>query len=99
MSTGNKVFRHLTTSFTGALSVNSGAILGSVIINTPPTGTGGTLAIYDDQAATAANQIAAINLINPNVPGFDYNIAASRGLWIVYVQGGTIVGDITITFQ
>lgn len=99
MSTGNKAYKHLTATFSGALSPNSGAVLGSVIINTAPTGTGGTLLIYDDTSAVSANLIASINLINPNVPGFDFNVVASRGLFIAFTQGGTIAGDITITYQ
>lgn len=99
MASGNKSYKHLNATFSGALSPNSGAVLGSVVINTAPTGTGGTLAIYDDTAATAANLIASINLVNPNVPGFDYNVVASRALFIAFTQGGTIAGDITITYQ
>ena len=99
MAAGNKTYLHLAASFSGALSVNSGAILGGVVINTAPTGTNGTLAIYDDTSAVAAHLIANINLVNPNVPGFEYNCVASRALFIVFTQGGTIAGDITITYQ
>lgn len=99
MAAGNKTYKHLSATFSGALCPNSGSILGSVVINTPPTGTGGTLAIYDDTAANAPNLIASINLVNPNVPGFDYNVVASRALFIVFTQGGTTAGDITITYQ
>lgn len=94
-----KTYLHLTATSSQVLSPNSGAILGSVFINTAPTGAGGTLVIYDDSSAVAAHTIASINLVNPNVPGWAYHCVASRGLFIVFTQGGTVAGDITITYQ
>lgn len=67
-------------------------------MNTAPTGTGGTLVIYDDQSAVAGHVIASINLENPNVPGWAFDLVAPRGLFIVFTQGGTIAGDCTITY-
>ena len=100
MASGNKSYKHLAATATAVLSPNSGAVLGSVIINTAPTGTGGTLQLWDGQTQSAPSQlIASINLVNPNVPGFDYNVVAAQGISYVFTQGGTIAGDITITYQ
>ena len=100
MASGNKSYKHLSATATAVLSPNPSAILGSVIINTASTGTGGTLQLWDGLTQSAPSVlIAAINLANPNVPGFDYNIIAAQGLSFVFVQGGTTAGDITITFQ
>jgi hypothetical protein len=101
MAAGNKSFLHLTTSVSQVLSLNSGAILGTVVVNTAPTGTGGTLLIYDDQSAVTAHLIASISMVGfaANVPGWTYNAISSRGLFIVWTQGGTVVGDLTITYQ
>ena len=93
-----KTFLHLAATSSQILSPNPGAILGTVVINTAPTGAGGTLVIYDDQSAVAAHTIASINLVNPNVPGWVYDVVAPRGLFIAFVQGATVAGDITITY-
>lgn len=94
----NFTYLHLTATASQILSPNPGAVLGSVFVNTAPTGTGGTLVVYDDQSAVAGHIIASINLVNPNVPGWTFNCIAPRGLFIVFTQGGTVAGDITITY-
>lgn len=100
---GNKSFLHLTTTVSQVLSPNPGAILGTVVVNTAPTGTGGTLVIYDGQSASVppSRIIASISMVGfaANVPGWSYNIVAPSGLFIVWTQGGTIAGDLTITYQ
>jgi hypothetical protein len=95
----NTIYAHFSASASQVLSPNPGAVLKEIVLNTAPTGTGGTLVIYDDQAVNANHVIASINLVNPNVPGWEYNAVAPRGLFIVFTQGGTIAGDITITYQ
>jgi hypothetical protein len=100
VSSGNKAFLHVAanTAAGGAvISVNGGAVLGSVIINSPG-GAGNVLTLYDGQGTAAPARVIAIAKVdNATIPGLDYNIVAPSGLWYTLL-GGT-AADLTITYQ
>lgn len=96
---GNKQYFHINSSgATQKISGNSGAILGSVSINSA-AGVASVLTLFDAAVAadcTAGNTVCVINAQNANVPGFDYNVVMSRGIFYTLSAG---TPDITITYQ
>ena|SRR5215469_9600931 len=99
MAGGNKSYFHINAAATTQpISANAGAILGAVAINTA-AGVASVLSIFDAATAaqcTAANTVAVINVQNANVPGYDYNVTMSRGIFYTLSAG---TPDITITFD
>jgi hypothetical protein len=95
---GNKQYVHITTAAaTTAVTTNSGAILGSVYINTSAASS--VLTIFDAATTaqcTAANTVAIIATSNANVPGFTYDCVMSRGIFYTLASGNP---DVTITYQ
>ncbi len=97
MSTGNKQYKYANANGNITVSVNPGAILGSVVINKLGA-TGNTLTIYDDTSAVTANIIAVIDTTRSGIGGgLDYNVVMSRGIFMVMATG--TAADITITYQ
>src|SRR5438309_9915239 len=98
MASGNKQYVHITTAAaTVAVTTYSGAVLGSVQINTSAAAS--VLTIFDASTVaqcTAANTVAIIASSNANVPGFDYNCVMSRGIFYTLAGGNP---DVTITYQ
>ena len=95
---GNRSPKHINSAATTqAISLNAGAILGTVEVN-KLAGVASTLTIFDAATAgdcTAANTIAAIDCNRSGVGPLEYNAVASRGLMYTLSAG---TPDITVTF-
>ena len=96
---GNKSYFHINAAATTQpISANAGAVLGAVYINTAAPAAS-VLTIFDAGTAaqcTGPNTVAVINAQNANVPGFDYSVVMSRGIF--YTLSAS-TPDITITFD
>jgi hypothetical protein len=95
---GNKGFLHvsaLTTAAGLAIHGNSGAILGSVAVNTIGSG-GNVLTIYDG-LSTSGKVIAVVDTTKNTVSDLDYDIVTATGLW--YTLLGGVAADLTILFE
>jgi hypothetical protein len=95
---GNKPFLHVSALTTAAglmVSPSSGAVLGSVVINTIGSG-GNVLTIYDGQS-TSGRVIAVVDTTKNTASDLDYDIVAPSGLWYTLLTG--VAADLTIMFQ